>query len=249
MDTLSVVDFLVAAVAVFAGSTVLAAVGFGIGLVGMPMALLVLDSQSAVMMMNAALLPLSVLLVLENRAHIRARETLPIGIAGLGGASVGVFILSSTDESALKIGIVVLIMVFAVAAGMNIRGPIPKPHLVGPSAGFLAALMLATAGVGGPLVVLFVLTRNWQRDAVRGSLALYFLFVMTTAVVGYAIGGLYTAERTALSIMTIGPVLAAFFLGSRIARRMNERVFRAAAIVVIMVTSMVVLVRELVQLW
>ena len=79
-------------------------------------------------------------------------------------------------------------------------------------------------------------------------MSLLFMFVMPAAVVGYAVHGLYTPERLAVSAVTLAPVIAGFFLGSRIAQRMNERVFRFAAIGVIAITSAVVLAQEVTAL-
>ena len=75
------------------------------------------------------------------------------------------------------------------------------------------------------------------------------MFSITTEVFGYAVGGLYTSERVILTAIVTVPVVIGFVLGSRFARNMNERVFRNAAIAVIMVTSLVVLIRELAQLY
>ena len=109
--------------------------------------------------------------------------------------------------------------------------------------------MLTTLAIGGPILALFMLALLWQRHAMRGSMSLYFLFIMLTAVFGYAVRGLYTSERVILTAIVTLPVVMGFLLGSRFARNMNERVFRNAAIAVIMVTSLVVLIRELAQLY
>ena len=141
-----------------------------------------------------------------------------------------------------------LILVLTAAAAFKFRGPIPKSQFVGPIAGSLVALMLTSLAIGGPLLVLFVLTQGWQRDTVRGSLALYFLFIMLIAVAGYAATGLYTSDRIVLTGIVTAPVLAGLWLGSHLARRMNERVFRNAAVTVIIASSLVVLGRELLRL-
>ena len=98
-------------------------------------------------------------------------------------------------------------------------------------------------------MVLFLLTRTWSRDAFRGGLSLYFLAVGLVGVVGYGVAGLYTQERIALILITIVPVLAGFGLATLLVRRMNERVFRRAVILVIITTSVMVLTREALGLW
>ena len=242
-------QIVVAVVASFVGSTVFSTVGFGIGMVAIPIFLLVLDPQTAVVMLNTVEVPLMALMVFQNRSHLKVAETVPIAASGLVGALVGVFILESADERPLRISIVALIIALTVVTAFNFRGPIPKPHVVGPIVGFVVGLMLTTLAIGGPILALFMLALLWQRHAMRGSMSLYFLFIMLTAVFGYAVRGLYTSERAILTAIVTLPVVMGFLLGSRFARNMNERVFRNAAIAVIMVTSLVVLIRELAQLY
>ena len=102
MDSLSAVDFVVAVVSIFVGATVQSTVGFGIGMVAMPILLLNLDPQTAVVTVNTMLLPISTLVLLENRRHLRTREMAPIAAAGIIGVALGPFILSSSEEGPLS---------------------------------------------------------------------------------------------------------------------------------------------------
>ena len=248
MGSLTLLQIVVAVAASFVGSTVFSTVGFGIGMVAIPVLLLVLDPQTAVVMLNTVEVPLMALMVFQNRSHRKMAETLPIAVSGLVGALVGAFILVSVDDRPLRISLVPLLIALSLVTAFTFRRPIPTPPLLGPLSGLLAGRVLTALAIGGPILALFMLARLWQRHALRGSMALYFLFIMPTAVFGYAVGGLYTSERITLTAIVTLPVVLGFLLGSRFARNMNERVFRNAAITVIMVTSLVVLVRELAQL-
>ena len=248
MASLTLARLAIAAAATLLGSTVFSTIGFGIGMVSIPILLLAFDAQTAVVMLNTVEVPLSVLMVWQNRRHLERGEILPITIAGLVGAIVGAFVLAASAERPLRISIIVLIVVLTVVTALNLRAGVPMPRFLGPVIGFLVGLMLTALGVGGPLLALYMLARRWGRDAIRGSMSLLFLFVMPAAVAGYAAHGLYTPERLTLTAVTLAPVIAGFFLGSRIARDMNERAFRIVAIAVIAATSTVVLVREVAAL-
>ena len=248
MTSLSILQIIITIIASFAGSTVLSTVGFGIGMVGIPILLLALDPQTAVVVLNTVTTPLLVLIVWKNRAHVQFRETLPIGILGLLGALTGAYILSNTDDTILRISIVVFIIALTIASAFDIRGKIPYPRIVGPTIGYVVGLLLGALGIGGPLLVLFILTRDWDRFAIRASMPLYLLFVMPSATVGYIAEGLFTPERMTLSAIAIVPVLIGFWLGSMIAHRLNERLFRQAVMAIIIGTSIIVLIRELSQL-
>ncbi len=242
--SLSVLELAVAVVMLFAGSTVLSTVGFGIGMTTTPVLLLLLEPQTVVVVVNTVSLVLFVLIIRQTRGHVSARETTPLAVAGLLGVPVGVFILSEASPSALRISITALIILLTLAVVLNLRGPIPRPNLIGPVVAFVVAVLLTSLGIGGPLMALFLLTRGLTPQAVRGSLALYFLAVEAAGVVGYGVAGLFTTERIALILIAAVPAMMGFWLATRLLRGMNETVFRCAAIVVRIATSHMVLGRE-----
>ena len=93
-------------------------------------------------------------------------------------------------------------------------------------------------------MVLVMLAKGLPRQALRGSLALYFLAVEGVAVAGYGFTGLYTVERIQLTLAVMVPVILGFGLATIIGRRINERVFRKLVIATVIATSLVVLARE-----
>ena len=250
MAELTLIQILVSLLAVLAGSTVLASLGFGIGMVATPILLLVLDPQTAVVVLNTVSVPITGLLVWQTRKSLRVKEALPIVLLGLVGALVGAYVLSTSGERVLRLSIVVLIILLAGATALGpsaLQGRIPYPKVVGSAIGFFVGLMLGSLAIGGPLLVLFILGQGWNRLRIRAFLSLYLFVIMTSATVGYIPTGLFTPDRILLALMGIAPVLLGFWLGSRIAGRMNEVIFRRVAIGVIVATSLMVLVRELIS--
>lgn len=248
MGGLSLIQILVAVLATLAGSTVLASLGFGIGMVATPFLLLVLDPQTAVVMLNAVSVPITGMLVWQTRHHLRFRETLPIALLGLAGALLGAYVLSTSGERVLRLSIVVLIMILAAATAFDptsLQSKIPYPKVVGGIIGFIVGLMLGSLAIGGPLLVLFILSQGWGRHSLRASMSLYLFVIMTSSTIGYIPTGLFTQERLLLVLLALPPVFIGFWLGSRIAGRMNETLFRRVAIGVIVASSISVLAREI----
>lgn len=247
-ESLSVLELAVSALMLFAGSTVLSTVGFGIGMTTTPVMLLLLEPQTVVVVVNTVSLALFVLIIYQTRSEVSPREVSRLVVAGLMGVPVGVFVLSSASAGALRISITALIILVTLAVAFNLRGPVPRSNLVGPVVAFVVAVLLTSLGIGGPLMALFLLSRGWPRHAVRGSLSLFFLAVEAAGVVGYGVAGLFTAERVALIIVVTLPALLGFGLATVLLRRMNERLFQHAVVVVILATSAMVLAKEIVRL-
>lgn len=238
----------VACASLLIGTVVLGTVGFGIGMTAAPFMLTVTDPVTVVVAVNAVGLLMYGAALYETRHHLPVREMTPIGLAGLLGVPIGVYFLASADAAILRVSITVAILALAVIVGLNLQRPVPKPNLVGPGLGFGVGVMVATLGIGGPLLVLFLLTRGKLRQSLRASMAFFFFPIEAASVIGFAAAGLFTAERVTLVIAAVPAVLVGFWISTILGRRMNERVFRRVAIGVIVATSLMLLVREIASL-
>ena len=248
MDTLSVEQTLAVAAIVFGGALVFCTVGFGIGVASFPLLLLLLDPQTAVVVINTVSLPMFLLVIWQTRQHIPVRQVLPIAAAGMVGVPVGIFILRDADTVFLRIAIAGLILGLTLLAAFNTRWTLPKSTPVGLVVGFVVSVLLNAFGVGGALMVLAWLSHRMSSHALRGSLSLYFLAVEGAGVVGYGAAGMLTVERLQLVAVALLPVALGFLVALLILRRINEVIFRRLVIVAIIATSVMVLFREVVNL-
>ena len=248
MENQTVLEILVVVIATLCGSTVLSTLGFGIGMVATPILLLIFDPQTAIVTLSPAGTVLSALIAWRHRDHILMRETLPIALLGMAGAFTGVYVLSTTDDHLLKIAIVTLIIPLTILSFFNptnLKDRIPFPKLVGPFIGYLVGLMLGSMAIGGPLLVIFLIVMGWKSYAIRGSMSFFLLCVMVCALIGFVPAGLYGEGRIALSAVAFVPMIAGFWVGSRLANRMNENLFRKCSVAVIVLSSLTVIFKEL----
>lgn len=238
----------VASLMMFLGCTALSATGFGIGMVAMPGLLFVLEPQTAVIALNTVAIAVEGWIVVQARKEIPFREVLPIVVAGALGVPLAVFILKFADPGIMRVGISLLIMALAATAALNFQRDFPYSRAVGILAGFVVGVVLPAFGVGGPLVTLYLLTRNWGRQSVRAAMAFYLFALDVFGISGYAVAGLYTEERLFLIALMAIPMLLGLGLGTVILRVMSERVFRYAVVTIIVVSSLLVLAREVISI-
>ena len=230
------------------GGVVLGIGGFGISMTAAPFMLAVTDPVTVVVIVNAVALVMYGAVLYETRKHIPVRGMTPVGLAGLAGVPIGVIFLAAADASILRVSITVAILALAVVVGMNLQRPVPRPRLVGPALGFTVGVMIASLGLGGPLLVIFLLTQGALRQGVRASMAYFFFPIEIASVIGFAVAGLFTAERVTLMLAAIPAALVGFWISTLLGRRMNERVFRRVVVGIIVTTSITVLGREIVSL-
>ena len=248
MDFLAWDELAVAAVSLLVGAVVLGTAGFGMGMTSVPVMLLVIEPETVVVTMNTVALMMYVLVLYHTRSSLPIREMTPITLAGLAAVPFGIFFLSTADASLLRISITIVILLLAVVAILNVQRPFPKPGLAGPAIGFAVGVMLVTLGIGGPLLVLFLLAKGTLRQALRAAMAYYFLLVEAVGVTGYAAAGLFTAERVTLVMVGAVPVLIGYWISTLLVHRLNEDAFRHVVIAVIIATSVMVLGREAIRL-
>ena len=251
--TLGLTGIAIAALALFLGCTVYSATGFGIAMTAMPIALLAVhDPQTAVVVVNTGGVSAGVLIAIQARKDIPYREIVPIATAGVLGVPIGVAILKFAEPNIIRIGIATLILLLAALSFKEFQGEIPYARALGIVAGFVVGVTLAAFAVGGPLIVLFLLARNLQRQSVRGAMAFFLLVISMVGLGFYTYFGLYTAERLTLIAIVLVPAFIGFALGGLLIKQMNERIFRYVVLGIIAMSSMAVLlpeIRKMAQAW
>ena len=246
--TLGLTGVAILALALFLGCTVYSATGFGIAMTAMPISLLAIsDPQTAVIVVNTGGFSAGILIAIQARKDIPYREVVPIVAAGVLGVPFGVAILKYADPTLIRIGIVVLILLLAALSLKEYQGEIPYAIVLGVLAGFVVGATLTAFAVGGPLIVLFLLARNLGRRSVRGAMALYLLVIAGIGVVAYATTGLYSVERLTLVGIVLIPAFVGFGAGALLIQRMNEQIFRYVVLGIIGLSSMAVLVPEVLK--
>ncbi len=245
---LGLIEIAVSALVLTVAGFTIGAIGFGFGLTTTPIMLLYLDPQTVVIVVNAVAVLAFGLVLVETRDHVPYRDLTPTAIAGALGAPIGVYALSELDASALRIGISVLVLAITALVVVKTEWRVPRPKFTGPVLGFGVAALVTGLAIGGPLLVLFFLGRGMERQGVRASMAFFFMVMYVTALAGYFIQGLMTADRLLLTAATAPAVAIGYWLSVRLTGRMNEKVFRQAVVAVIAVTSTLVLAREVVSL-
>ena len=270
LTAVSPMELAYALLVVFFACTVFSAMGFGIGIVGLPFLFLMFDPATSIILLNAMALPVVVLVALRNREHIGGgvryalplntplfRRTLtvhamaPIVIAGIIGALIGGWVLAMLDIAEYKdiFGIAVLVVIIALTVGGMFRMPfrMPRASVLGPVCGFLVGLFITGIGVGGPLLVLFFISQGWGRQGTRASMAMYFIFMGTALLVGYGLNDLYTPARTTLLLASIVPAILAALLGDRIAKSLTDVVWRRAVVGLVLASSAFALATKVVN--
>ena len=184
-------EIIMTVLALLFGSFVLSSAGFGIALAASPLMLIILDPKTTVVVINTVSLAVFVFMIVQNRSQVRFREMIFPIIFGMLGVPFGLLILDFM--SSILLGI----FISASIIGLGIYVGFYRSHtfISNPSSfnviSFVVGALLTSTGIGGPLMAIAAVSRNWERDSLRGSLPLYYLVVEGTAVSGYIFSGMF----------------------------------------------------------
>ncbi|MCH8988145.1 MAG: sulfite exporter TauE/SafE family protein [Chloroflexi bacterium] len=229
---------------VTAAATVIGTVGFGFGLVAVPVLLLYLEPQQAVVVSNSLIGIMMAMVLVRTWRHLKLRAGIGLVLGGMAATPVGVLALNSASPSALRITIAIVIISLGLFSLSSVQLPFAQRRPAGPIFGFLTSLAVTTIGIGGPLGAIYAIAQRWRAETVRAVLALFFLTSDIVAFALYAATGLVGRDTLANIGVMVPGLLFGFGLTAMLVNRINERIFRHAVIAVIVVAGSVMLIRE-----
>jgi uncharacterized membrane protein YfcA len=221
--------FWVAGIAALAAATVRGFSGFGAGLIFMPVGAACLDPKTAA----GILYVIDTILILPFVARavkiVEWREVLPLGVAAVLAAPIGVVVLLHVDPVPLRwsLSLVILLSVGLLAAGFRYRGP-TRPALsigVGGIAGFLSGAVQ----IPGPPVLVYWLARDIVSATMRANAIVFFCFTTVVSGIGYVAAGIFTADVLARAAVLFPVYGIGMLIGSRMFGWASEATYRRIA--------------------
>ncbi len=146
---------------------------------------------------------------------------------------VGLWLLTRTDPDVFRylVSLISLSMLAVLVFGLRYRGAVPRSMVT--AIGGAAGLLGGVAGIPGPAVILFYMSRPLPVEIIRATILL-FLFAFDLLILGYLGGmGRLSMASIGLGLALAVPNIAGNWLGGWMFRPEHERSYRAAAYLVI----------------
>lgn len=211
------IDFIYAALAIFAGAIVQTLTGVGTGFLIVPIIALI-DIALLPGPMVMASMSLSGLMAFRGRDHIDYKNV-PMILCGIvPGAAIGAFILNgvSLDKLGIMFGIVILLGVLLTA--LSLRVPLTRSS--GLLAGITAGAMGASTGIGAP--VLAILYQHATAPVIRSTLALLYTMASTLILLVLASFGRFGLAEIISALWLVPGFLAGYFASQHLTARLKQ---------------------------
>jgi uncharacterized membrane protein YfcA len=226
MDALTLAVFLAAT---FVGALTSGLSGFAMGLVVSGVWLhIITPAQTAVLIVLCGLVS-QALGIWKVRHAFAWRAIAPFIVGGVIGVPLGTLLLTRVDQHALRLGIGVLLVIYAI---YNLARPQLKPVesspavdlAVGVANGFLGGL----TGLGGIVVTVWCQLRGGPKDKQRAVFqpVIFATFITTTISLGFA--GALTIEILKLYALTLPALALGLWTGLRLYGKLDDAAFRKA---------------------
>ena len=207
--------------------------GFGTALVFMPVAGQLMSPVWAL----TVLVVMDVFGPIPNLPRARRdgnlRELVLLCAAMILALPLGLMVLASIRPELFRYAVsaLALLVPILLLAGLRYRGPLSAPILLG--TGGLSGFLGGVVGVPGPPVILLYLASTRLAAQVRANILIYLFMFDLVLIAVLALQDRLEAVPVILGLLLALPVMLANMAGAAIFRPERERLYRAAAYVVI----------------
>jgi uncharacterized membrane protein YfcA len=210
---------------VFLATLIRSAFGFGEALVAVPLLALLMPVEVAVPLAVLLSVTVAAAIVVQDWHAVHVRSAWRLVLSTLPGVLLGLWLLRSLPEPAVKATLAVLIIAFSTWCLVR-----RSPGELGDDRfawlfGFAAGAMGGAYGMNGPPLVIYGTLRRWPPDRFRATLQGYFLPASAVQMCGYWLAGLWVPDVTQFYLLALGPAVAAIFLGRAVNRRLKGQRF------------------------
>ncbi len=232
--------FLLGVIAVFAGSTLQASTGIGLGMVAAPVLLLVDPALVPGPLLMLALL-VSVLIARREWRHID-RQGLAAALGGRVPGSVLAGLTMSLLPAALYdavFGILVLIAVALSLLGLKLMPT--TTNLV--TAGFASGYMGTLTSIGAPPMA--IAYQHGNPPTIRSTLAAYFVAGSAVSILILAYFEHFGPEQVIAGIVFVPPLMLGYWVSGHVVKRVNRTLARYAVLALSGTSGAILVARSL----
>lgn len=236
-------DLALAALAVFVAGLARGFIGFGAGLIIIPVLAVLYGPVEAVLTMTLVEIPATLYLLPTAVRHANWRSVAPLGIASLFTLPLGAWFLTTVDPEDMRRIIAVLVIGAGIMLASGWRYSRTPTRFITVSVGLVSGFLSGASNIGGPPVVVFLMAGRNTAIEVRAGIMAYFSFSVLFRIVIYGVYGMVTLALFWLSVALVAPYMAGIWIGSRAFSGVSEKLFRYTVLAVVLTMGGVALVR------
>jgi len=230
-------------VALFVAGLARGFIGFGAGLVIIPVLAVLYGPVEAVLTMTLVDIPATLYLMPTAVRHANWRSVAPLGIASLFTLPLGAWFLTYVEPEDMRRIIAVLVISAGIMIASGWRYSKTPSKLLTVTVGLFSGFLSGASNIGGPPVVVFLMAGRNSAIEVRAGIMAYFSFSVLFRIVIYLAFGMVTLAIFWLAVALVLPYMAGIWIGARAFSGVSEKLFRYTVLGVVLTMGGVALFR------
>ncbi|MBT7747294.1 MAG: sulfite exporter TauE/SafE family protein [Alphaproteobacteria bacterium] len=232
-------SFVYIAAVVIAAGLIRGFAGFGSSMIMAPVLVHVLGPAEAVATNMLLEFIVSLQLIPAARKHVDLKILAPLGLGAWIGVPVGIWIVVAVDEDIMRrsVSIIILLFVIILSLGWRYKGDVKV--WLSTLIGCLGGLLSGATSMGGPPIILYLMSGPHDPVKVRSTIILYFVMSIIPTVAGLFWVGVIDTEILIRVITLAPPFLVAAWVGSRLFHLASEVFFRRLTLVLLTIIALV----------
>jgi uncharacterized membrane protein YfcA len=219
--------------------------GFGSAMLMAPIFAILFGSADMIVTVVAIELVVSLQLFPQVRGHANWKTLAPMSIAACAAMPLGVWLLASVDKNTIVTGVSAIIVAFVLLmwTGWKYRGR--RSTLAASTVGAISGAMMATTSVGGPPVLIYLLSGNDPPAVNRANIVTYYFLTQFLLIVIVLATGVAGWDALARAIVLFPVMILGAWLGGRLFHGLaSERLYRNVALAILFGTGTFGLLRN-----
>jgi len=216
--------------------------GFGTGLVAMPLLTLLIGVEEATAIVAFVIVGTTILLLRRNWQRLERRAALQLIVSSIPGVPIGIFVLTSAPTDLVQRALGVILIIYAI---YSLIGPplAQASHSVWAyMLGFASGVLGGAYNTNAPPVVIYGTLRRWPPDVFRGTLQAYFVPLALVVWLGHGVSGLWSWDIVVAYALYFPFGLVALWFGHRLATRIPADAFQRVLYLAVIVLGALLLV-------
>jgi len=232
----TVAQLIAMAIAALAG-VIRGITGFGGAMVLTPPLALLLGPQLAIPVVLLVEAIAGAPMMRDAARHATWRTLAPITLAACVTIPLGGYVLVHADQDVLRRAIAAIVGVFALLLlkGARYTGAHGLPSSL--ALGALSGTLLGATGIGGPPVILYLLSGPDPVQVTRANLTLYVAAISVAGLAMLATRGFLNATALTTTLFLAPLYLIGVLLGGRLFVRFSDKRFRQFTLVLLLAVS------------
>lgn len=215
--------------------------GFGFGLIGMPLMVLVLEVKSSAGLIAISSLFLSLFIFIKGREELDFKVIWKLIAGSMVGIPIGIYFLKGSDDSVMKTMLALMIILFALYSLFGKLKMTLKADWPAYIFGLISGIINGAFVMGGPPVIIFGTLKKWPPATFRVNVYSHYLPLSLMIVFSYWTAGLITRPVVTHAALSLPIIVITVIIGDRLNRSIPTKQFNTIIHVALMLIGFLLL--------